>query len=316
MEKREVVEKALALGFCDIGFTGVEPFYSQAEILKARESLYDWTLDKGIDLQGGIDPADSLPGAKTIIVLLENYHQGAFPPSMLGKFGRCYIDDDRVTKDGLALRIKQFRSYLRDSGIQSKVPFYLPHRLAAARAGLGNFGKNNLFYADKAARQSSWVFPVTIVVDHAFEPDSATVALGCPKWCRNACISACPTGALMSPNKIDPRRCISYLTYYGEGITPLALREPMGMWVYGCDRCQNVCPRNEAWMAQDLPVNLRAKAKSSAFDLIALLFMDRDYFKQYIWPHMFYMSSKDIWRWKMNVARVMGIVRIKLMCLT
>ncbi|MCK5343081.1 MAG: HEAT repeat domain-containing protein, partial [Candidatus Heimdallarchaeota archaeon] len=23
-------------------------------------------------------------------------------------------------------------------------------------------------------------------------------------------------------------------------------------------------------------------------------------------PHMFYMSYKDIWRWKMNVARVMG----------
>ncbi|MDX2510624.1 MAG: HEAT repeat domain-containing protein, partial [Desulfobacterales bacterium] len=25
-----------------------------------------------------------------------------------------------------------------------------------------------------------------------------------------------------------------------------------------------------------------------------------------IWPHMFYMSYQDIWRWKMNVARVMG----------
>ena len=34
--------------------------------------------------------------------------------------------------------------------------------------------------------------------------------------------------------------------------------------------------------------------------------MDTDYYKEKIWPHMFYMPAKDIWRWKMNVARVMG----------
>ncbi|MBW2633774.1 MAG: epoxyqueuosine reductase, partial [Deltaproteobacteria bacterium] len=26
----------------------------------------------------------------------------------------------------------------------------------------------------------------------------------------------------------------------------------------------------------------------------------------HVWPHMFYMGAGDIWRWKMNVARVMG----------
>jgi epoxyqueuosine reductase len=34
--------------------------------------------------------------------------------------------------------------------------------------------------------------------------------------------------------------------------------------------------------------------------------MDKSYFEQKIWPHMFYMSADDIWRWKMNVARAMG----------
>ena len=34
--------------------------------------------------------------------------------------------------------------------------------------------------------------------------------------------------------------------------------------------------------------------------------MDRQYFETYIWPHMFYMGTRDIWRWKMNVARAMG----------
>jgi epoxyqueuosine reductase len=34
--------------------------------------------------------------------------------------------------------------------------------------------------------------------------------------------------------------------------------------------------------------------------------MDKKYYKSIIWPHMFYMSYNDIWRWKMNVARAMG----------
>jgi epoxyqueuosine reductase len=34
--------------------------------------------------------------------------------------------------------------------------------------------------------------------------------------------------------------------------------------------------------------------------------MDKSYFLQKVWPHMFYMSADDLWRWKMNVARAMG----------
>ncbi|MEN6423406.1 MAG: HEAT repeat domain-containing protein, partial [Smithella sp.] len=42
------------------------------------------------------------------------------------------------------------------------------------------------------------------------------------------------------------------------------------------------------------------------FDLVSLLHMDKAYFLQKIWPHMFYMSADDLWRWKMNAARAMG----------
>ena len=202
--------------------------------------------------------------------------------------------------------IKAFRSFLRDNGIDSRVPFNLPHRVAAARAGMGTFGKNCLLYAGRTARQSSWILPITVVVDREFSPDDPTVDMGCPDWCRNACIAACPTRALKGNCAIDPRKCISYLTYFGKDITPRELREPMGMYVYGCDICQNVCPRNRPWLSQELPVNQRVAAKAKNFELSALLHMDRDYFTSKVWPHMFYMSPDDIWKWKMNVARVMG----------
>jgi epoxyqueuosine reductase len=52
--------------------------------------------------------------------------------------------------------------------------------------------------------------------------------------------------------------------------------------------------------------NEKAAAKAPDFDLPLLLHMDKDYFNAKIRPHMFYMSDRDLWRWKMNVARAMG----------
>ena len=301
--KSEVIEKAKDLGFADIGFTTVEPFDSHKEILLSRKKEYRFLI-MSLDLKKGFDPKNIFPDGKSIIVLIEAYHKEAFPPSMVGKFGRCYQDDDRITHREFYNRVKVFREFLSDNGINSRVPFNIPHRLTAVRAGLGTFGKNNFFYSRKAARRSSWTIPIPIIVDQEFTPDEPTNEVGCPEWCKHSCIASCPTGALISIRKLDPRKCISFLSYFGQGLTPKELREPMGMWVYGCDRCQNVCPRNSAWLAQELPMNQNVAALKKDFELTNLLHMDKRYFKKKIWPHMFY--TNDLWRWKMNVARSMG----------
>lgn len=309
ISKEAIVLKARECGFEDAGFTTAEPFDTHRQFLLERQAEYGWAEAVGLDLMKGTDPKAIMPEAQTIIVLMEVYFRRSYPRVMEGHFGRCYLDDDRVTGDGLSQRIKAFRSFLRDNGVDSKVPFNLPHRVAAARAGMGTFGKNCLFYSGRVARQSSWVLPIAVVVNQAFEPDEPTLRMGCPDWCRNACIAACPTKALKGNGTIDPQKCISFLTYFGQGLTPKELREPMGLYVYGCDRCQNVCPRNAAWLAADLPVNEKVAAKAANFDLSALLHMDRPYFEAKVWPHMFYMSPDDLWRWKMNVARAMGNTR-------
>ena len=305
VSKNQIIEKARELGFVDIGFTTAEPFDDHKEALLERREDYA-PLIAAVNLLEGTDPKNAQADAKSIIVLVEFYFAKSFPKSMEPHFGRCYQDDDRMTNDGLSLRIKAFRTFLRDNGVDSKVPFNLPHRVSAARAGVGTFGKNNFLYANEAGRKSSWILPIAIVVDQEFEPDEPTLEVGCPDWCRNACIAACPTKAIKSPRKLNPQKCISFLSYHGPGPTPMEFREPMGLWIYGCDHCQNVCPRNRAWLSMDLPVNERVAAKSDAFDLRKLLHMDKEYFESKVWPHMFYMSSDDIWRWKMNVARVMG----------
>ncbi len=306
LSKEEIIEKAAECGFEDAGVTTAEPFASQRALLEERREAYGWAIRSGLDLIAGTDPQTILPGAKSIIVLVDAYFREAFPQSLERHFGRCYLDDDRMIGDRLGKRVKAFRSFLREDGIDSKVPFHLPHRLAAARAGLGTFGRNCLFYSRKAAAGGSWVTPIAIVVDRAFTPDEPTLAVGCPDWCRNACIAACPTGALKGPRHIDPRRCISYLTYFGNTLTPRELREPMGLCVYGCDRCQSVCPRNAPWLARELAMNKKTEGMVEAFRLERLLHMDKAYFTSHIWPHMFYMSDTDLWRWKANAARAMG----------
>jgi epoxyqueuosine reductase len=306
VSKKEIIEKAYECGFGDIGFTTAEPFDVQKTLLEERRQTYEWVAKSGLDLWSGTNPTAVFPQAKSIIVLVETYFNQAFPTALERYFGRCYLDDDRIIKNNLTKRIKTFRDFLTGQGIASKIPPHLPQKIAAARAGLGTYGKNCLFYSNKLVAKGSWVTLISLVVDQEFEPDKPTLEIGCPDWCKNTCLTACPTGALKGPRHLDPQRCVSYLSYHGQGITPLELREPMGLRVYGCDHCQNVCPRNAPWLARELPVNPKVATMIEDFQLDKLLHMDADHFKTRIWPHMFYMPENDLWRWKMNVARVMG----------
>ncbi len=307
LSKAEIIEKAYALQFDEIGFTTAEPFEAQKQVLLERKEEYA-ALTTRLDLVGGTDPKSIMPEAESIIVLTAMYYKESFDPVMEAHFGRLYIDEDRVLKQELVRRTKDFVRFLEEDGMKAKASYALPHRACAGRAGIGSVGKNCLMYSAKPGYENSWLIPATILVDRAYAPDESHDAnkYDCPDWCRNACIVSCPTGALRGPRKLDPRKCISNLSYYAKEITPLEMREAMGLWVYGCDRCQNVCPRNDAWRAKERPVNPRVAAKAPDLTLPALLHMDVEYFNTKVRPHMFYIPEEDLWLWKMNVARVMG----------
>ena len=102
LTRNDIIEKALELGFEDVGFTTAEPFGAQLEYLRDHQEEYGWTEKVGLGLMTGTDPKAVMPSAQSIIVLMEDYFREAFPSALEGHFGRCYLDDDRVTKDGLA----------------------------------------------------------------------------------------------------------------------------------------------------------------------------------------------------------------------
>jgi epoxyqueuosine reductase len=110
-------------------------------------------------------------------------------------------------------------------------------REAAARSGVGFYGKNTLLIT---RRHGSWVVLGTLVTDVELEP-TLPLDAGCGE-CR-LCIDACPTHALDEPGTLDSTRCLSYWTQAPHAIPP-AYRQELGEQVYGCDICQDVCPWN------------------------------------------------------------------------
>jgi epoxyqueuosine reductase len=110
-------------------------------------------------------------------------------------------------------------------------------REAAARSGVGFYGKNTLLIT---RRHGSWVVLGTLVTDVELE-STPPLELDCGE-CR-LCIDACPTGALDEPGTLDSTRCLSYWTQAPEP-PPAEYRADLGPQVYGCDICQDVCPWN------------------------------------------------------------------------
>ncbi len=151
----------------------------------------------------------------------------------------------------------------------------LRERELAARAGLGWQGKHtNLISLDLG----NWFFIGVLLTTLPLRPDEPMTGGHCGTCTR--CLTACPTGAIVAPQTLDARRCISYLTIEHRGPIAPELRPLMGSRIFGCDDCLAACPWNDrAQQAREM--RLAARPGHDFPDLIEWLerLADEDWFK-------------------------------------
>ena len=164
------------------------------------------------------------------------------PSGPVGRVARYALGTDYHV--ALRSRLDALAADLRTEGLPAGEVAYvddrpLAERALAARAGIGWIGKNTNLLTH--ARAGSWVF-LGALLTSAELPVDAPIRTTCGSCTR--CIVGCPTDAIVAPQTIDARRCISYLTIEHPGMLDAWESKAIGDWIFGCDICQEVCPVN------------------------------------------------------------------------
>jgi epoxyqueuosine reductase len=170
-------------------------------------------------------------------------------------------------------------------------------RALARNAGLGWIGKHTCLIDRDGG---SWFFLGEIYVDIPLPVDPPATA-HCGTCTR--CIDICPTQAIVAPNRLDARRCISYLTIEHEGAIDPELRPLMGNRIFGCDDCQLVCPWNKFAKRTDEP-DFRARNALDTATLPELFAWSEDEFLQRTEGSAIRRSGHA--RWLRNIAIALG----------
>ena len=235
---------AKELGFTSVGISKAQHLDEEAPRLEAwlKQDMHGEMAYMEGHFDKRLDPRKLLPGTKTVVSLLFNYHNPT-PPSdpEAPRIAQYALGEDYHFV--LKWKLKELLKWMkRDWGDVSGRVFVdsapILERAWAAKSGLGWIGKNSLLLNK---HHGSYFFLAEMLLDVDIEPD-ASVTDHCGSCTR--CIDACPTDAIVKPYVVDGSKCISYFTIELRGAIPEPVQGHMEDWMFGCDICQEVCPWN------------------------------------------------------------------------
>lgn len=244
----QIKQWAKQLGFADAGISDVTLVDAERQLQKWLDAGYHGEMDY-MASHGMLRarPDELVPGTLRVISVRMDYlpRAAGFATNLADPtqayisryaLGRDYHKLIRNRLKQLGERINQQVQELGYRPFTDSAPIL--ERPLAQQAGLGWVGKHSLLLNHEAG---SWFFlgellvnlPLPVDQPHDGDCDSCV-----------ACITSCPTGAIVAPYVVDARRCISYLTIELKGAIPEEFRPLLGNRIYGCDDCQLVCPEN------------------------------------------------------------------------
>ena len=218
-------------------------------------------------------PAELRPGTVRVICVRMDYGTGedAAAWKTLGDGSRAYVaryalgrDYHKLIRSRLQKLADRIAAQAGEFGYRVFVDSApVLERALARNAGLGWIGKNACVINKEAG---SWFFLGEIYTDLPL-PADAPASAHCGTCTR--CIDICPTQAIIAPNRIDARRCISYLTIELKSSIPEEFRTAIGNRIFGCDDCQLACPWNKFAKRFDEP-DFRARNNLDEASLVDL----------------------------------------------
>ena len=239
-----IKSKAKDLGFLSCGISKADFLEEEAPRLEQwlNQNHHGEMAYMANHFDKRLDPRVLVPGAKSVVSLLLNYHSKEKQTDVEApKIASYAFGDDyhKVIKD----KLKQLMSFIHQEigEVQGRVfvdSAPVMDKAWAAKSGLGWIGKNTNLISKKVG---SFFFIAELILDLDLEHD-----LPATDHCGSctACIDACPTDALLAPYQIDGSKCISYVTIELKNEIPTDFQGKMDNWAFGCDVCQTVCPWN------------------------------------------------------------------------
>jgi epoxyqueuosine reductase len=241
-----IKKKAQELGFDLCGIAQAQNLEKNGEILRkwCEAGMNDKINYLSRDIEKRANPVILFPGAKSLVVTGLSYFSDikqtktGVPVLSRYTYGKDYHDVISMKLNELLAFIKdrkqetEGRSYV-DSG-------YILEKAWAKEAGLGWQGKHSIVINGKTG---SFFFIGILILNITLKYDKPYLEDHCG-LCR-ICIDECPTGAINNDRTIDARKCIANLTIEGRGPVPEYILPMIGKRVYGCDKCQEVCPWNK-----------------------------------------------------------------------
>lgn len=247
-------EKAFNTGFDLCGIAAARVLTEREQIIK------DWCL-AGMNgnmnylcrnTEKRINPDFLVPGAKSVIVTGLNYFTGKkqegenIPVLSRYAYGKNYHD---VVTEKLEILLNYIKVILPGS---SGRPFVdsapILEKAWAMEAGLGWQGRHSILINNTLG---SFFFLGVIVLDTELPFDQPFTEDLCGA-CR-LCIDSCPTHAINENRTINASKCISYQTIENKEPAPDDMGPMMEGRVFGCDKCQEVCPWNKKAKQHTMP---------------------------------------------------------------
>jgi epoxyqueuosine reductase len=306
--KRQLEARARELGFDRLGVARID-------IAEDEQHLLRW-LDAGF--HGEMDymrrhgvmrsrPQELAPGTVRVVSVRMDYWpaDARDAEAVLGDRQAGYIsryalgrDYHKVMRGALAQLARDLAQEIGQFGYRVCVDSAPVLEKALARnAGLGWIGKHTGLISRDAG---SWFFLGEILTDLPL-PEDEPASAHCGTC--SACITACPTQAIVAPYQLDARRCIAYLTIEHHSAIPEELRPAIGNRIYGCDDCQLVCPWNKFAHAASHP-DFKVRHGLDAARLTELFAWTEAQFDERMRGSPIYRIGYE--KWSRNIAVALG----------